>query len=79
MVPLVTAGAEDRTLQAEATRLARRWLEDRSGLDEDVLERIGPDGERARETGVLTRCAVGESRCHQDIGPAGGGARPGDR
>jgi alanyl aminopeptidase len=40
MVPLVTAGAQDRTLQADATRLARRWLEDRSGLDEDVLEPV---------------------------------------
>jgi len=38
VVPVVANGAEDRRLQSEATRLARRWLEDRSGLDEDVLE-----------------------------------------
>ncbi len=40
VVPLVTTSAEDRTLQAEAARLARQWLADRSGLDEDVLEPV---------------------------------------
>jgi alanyl aminopeptidase len=40
VVPAVTNGAEDRLLQAEASRLARRWLEDRTGLDEDVLEPV---------------------------------------
>jgi len=40
VVPVVARGADDRTLQADATRLARRWLEDRTGLDEDVLEPV---------------------------------------
>ncbi len=40
VVPVVANGAEDRVLQADATRLARRWLEDRTGLDEDVLEPV---------------------------------------
>jgi hypothetical protein len=40
VVPAVTNGAEDRVLKAEATRLARRWLEDRTGLDEDLLEPV---------------------------------------
>src|SRR5262249_46309361 len=40
IVPAVTLGADDQVLRGEATRLARSWLQSRSGLDEDVLEPV---------------------------------------
>ena len=38
VLPMVAQGGRDAVLQAQATTLARTWLENRSGLDEDVLE-----------------------------------------
>jgi aminopeptidase N len=40
VVPAVTESAEDQALRSEATRLAKGWLQDRKGLDEDVLEPV---------------------------------------
>jgi alanyl aminopeptidase len=36
----VALDGEDRRLQAEAARMARAWLKDRSGADEDVVEPV---------------------------------------
>jgi hypothetical protein len=40
VLPIVTEGAEDQVLRAEAIRLAKGWLQERKGLDEDVLEPV---------------------------------------
>jgi hypothetical protein len=40
IVPIVARDANDAVLREEATRLARTWLESRTGLDEDVLEPV---------------------------------------
>jgi aminopeptidase N len=40
LLPLVALDGDDRQLQAEAARMARAWLKDRSGADEDVVEPV---------------------------------------
>lgn len=40
LLPHVALGGDDRSLQSEATRLARSWLHDRRGPDEDVIEPV---------------------------------------
>ncbi|HSP18761.1 MAG TPA: M1 family metallopeptidase, partial [Myxococcaceae bacterium] len=40
LVPHVALGGDDRVLQADATRLARSWLQDRRGPDQDVVEPV---------------------------------------
>ena len=40
LLPLVAVGAQDRELQAGASRLARDWLEGRGGLEESILDPV---------------------------------------
>ena len=40
LLPRVALGGDDRSLQTDATRLARSWLDDRRGPDEDVVELV---------------------------------------
>jgi alanyl aminopeptidase len=58
LVQLVADAGEDATLSEEATRLARRWLDDRQAMPSDVLEAVLNAAARRGDRSLYERFAT---------------------